>query len=158
MTYRIAYVLIGLLLSFCVSATNAPSFELTGPAGPVSLQNYKGKVVFLDFWASWCPPCRKSFPWMNTLEKKYGRYGFTVVAINVDKHQTMAEKFLSRTPAAFAIGYDPNGHVAQAYGLKVMPSSFLIDRNGNLVVEHKGFRDKDKKRLEDRIRKLLARE
>ena len=148
-----------LLLTFLTSpaalATKAPVFELPGDSGTVSLQKYRNQVVFIDFWASWCVPCKYSFPWMNEMQERYGEDGFKVIGINVDKDKAMAQKFLELVPASFDIAYDPEGEVADLYSLKVMPSSYLIDRDGNLVHAHKGFKTSDGSRMEDMIRKLL---
>ena len=148
-----------LLLTFLISpaalATKAPVFELPGDSGTVSLQKYRNQVVFVDFWASWCVPCKYSFPWMNEMQERYGEDGFKVIGINVDKDKAMAQKFLEHVPASFDIAYDPEGEVADLYSLKVMPSSYLIDRDGNLVHAHKGFKTSDGSRMEDMIRKLL---
>ena len=148
-----------LLLTFLTSpaalATKAPVFELPGDSGTVSLKQYRNQVVFIDFWASWCVPCKYSFPWMNEMQERYGEDGFKVIGINVDKDKAMAQKFLELVPASFDIAYDPEGEVADLYSLKVMPSSYLIDRDGNLVHAHKGFKTSDGSRMEDMIRKLL---
>ena len=149
-----------LLLTFLTSpaalATKAPVFELPGDSGTVSLQKYRNQVVFVDFWASWCVPCKYSFPWMNEMQERYGEDGFKVIGINVDKDKAMAQKFLELVPASFDIAYDPEGEVADLYSLKVMPSSYLIDRDGNLVHAHKGFKTSDGNRMEGMIRKLLV--
>ena len=148
-----------LLLTFLISpaalATKAPVFELPGDSGTVSLQKYRNQVVFVDFWASWCVPCKYSFPWMNEMQERYGKDGLKVIGINVDKDKAMAKKFLEHVPATFDIAYDPEGEIADLYSLKVMPSSYLIDRDGNLVHAHKGFKTSDGSRMEDMIRKLL---
>ncbi len=148
-----------LLLTFisnpAAHASKAPVFELPGDSGSVSLEKYQNQVVFIDFWASWCVPCKYSFPWLNQMQERYGEDGFKVIAINVDKEKAHAEKFLERVPATFDIAYDPEGEVADLYSLKVMPSSYLIDRDGNLVHAHKGFKTNDGSRMEDMIRKLL---
>jgi thiol-disulfide isomerase/thioredoxin len=148
-----------LLLTFVINpaalATKAPVFELPGNSGSVSLKQYQNQVVVVDFWASWCVPCKYSFPWLNQMQERYGEDGLKVIGINVDKDKAMAEKFLEHVPASFDIAYDPEGEVADLYSLKVMPSSFLIDRDGNLVHAHKGFKANDGSRMEDMIRDLL---
>ena len=123
----------------------------------IDLNQMVGKVVYLDFWASWCTPCRKSFPWMNAMQKQYGKYGFEVVAINLDEDRELANQFLKQTPANFTIAFDPTGQTAESYSVDVMPSSFLIDRKGEPVAIHKGFRKVDSAALEKEIRQLLAR-
>ena len=149
------FLLLIFLTSPAALATKAPVFELPGDSGTVSLKQYRNQVVFIDFWASWCVPCKYSFPWMNEMQDRYGEDGFKVIGINVDKDKAMAQKFLELVPASFDIAYDPEGEVADLYSLKVMPSSYLIDRDGNLVHAHKGFKTSDGSRMEDMIRKLL---
>ena len=148
-----------LLLTFLISpaalATQAPVVELPGDSGTVSLKEYRTQVVFVDFWASWCVPCRYSFPWMNEMQERYGKDGLKVIGINVDKDKAMAQKFLEHVPATFDIAYDPEGEIADLYSLKVMPSSYLIDRDGNLVHAHKGFKTSDGSRMETMIKKLI---
>ena len=149
------FLLLTLLINPAAHASKAPVFELPGNSGSVSLKKYKNQVVIVDFWASWCIPCKYSFPWLNEMQERYGEDGLKVIGINVDKDKAMAEKFLEHVPASFDIAYDPEGEVADLYSLKVMPSSFLIDRDGNLVHAHKGFKTNDGSRMEDMIRDLL---
>ncbi len=149
------FLLLTLFMNPAALASKAPVFELPGDSGSVSLKKYRNKVVYVDFWASWCVPCKYSFPWLNEMQERYGEDGFKVIAINVDKDKAQAEKFLERVPASFEIAYDPEGEVADMYSLKVMPSSYLIDRDGNLVHAHKGFKTSDGSVMEDAIRKLL---
>lgn len=137
-------------------AAKAENFSLRGLNSTVKLSAYRGRVVYLDFWASWCTPCRKSFPWMNAMQKQYGKYGFDVVAINLDEDPALANEFLQQMPANFTVAFDPTGSTAESYSVDVMPSSFLIDRKGELVAVHKGFRNGDSAALENEIRQLLA--
>ena len=139
-----------------LAAEPAPDFKLPSAKGMVELSKLKGKVVYVDFWASWCIPCRKSFPWMNELHKKYKDQGLEVVAINLDKSREPIDAFLAKTPADFTIAYDPSGGAATSYKVAGMPSSYLIDRSGLLQVAHVGFRDKDKVEIENKIKELLA--
>ena len=135
----------------------APAFALPRAAGDaLTLESLKGRVVFVDFWASWCAPCKRSFPWMNELQKKYGDKGFTVVAINVDKRRADADRFLAQVPAGFAVVYDPEGRTPAAYGVKGMPSSYLIDARGNVVQVESGFNDEHAAAIDERIRALVA--
>lgn len=133
----------------------APAFELPGNDGPVKSAAYRGKTVYLDFWASWCVPCRRSFPWMNELQEKYGKQGLQVIAVNVDKKNEDAQRFLARVPARFLIAYDPAGDTPRRYGIKSMPSSALITPEGKIVFMHAGFDDEDRAPLEARIRQVL---
>ncbi len=147
---------ITLLASTLVSAAEpAHDFTLPGEKGTVSLKQYKGQVVYLDFWASWCGPCRQSFPWMNEMQQRYGDKGFKVIAVNLDKEQSLREKFITTLPPKFIIAFDPEGAVAEQYGVEGMPSSYIIDRNGNIYTHHLGFREKDTAELEKTIQSLL---
>lgn len=134
----------------------APAFDLPGPAGAVRLDQYKGKLVYLDFWASWCGPCRHSFPWMNDMQAKYGPQGLQVVGINLDAKTDDARSFLAATPARFVIAFDPAGAAPRQYGIKGMPSSVLIGPDGKVLFEHSGFREADRVELESRIRAALG--
>ena len=135
----------------------APAFALPRAAGDVlTLESLQGRVVFVDFWASWCAPCKRSFPWMNELQRKYGDKGLAVVAINVDKRRADADRFLAQVPASFAVVYDPAGTAPAAYGVKGMPSSYLVDARGNVVEVESGFNDERAAALEARIRALIA--
>jgi thiol-disulfide isomerase/thioredoxin len=136
----------------------APTFELPGDTGPIALEQYRDQVVFIDFWASWCAPCRPLFPWMNEMQERYADQGFKVIAINIDEDKAEAAKFLESVPASFAIAYDPKGNVADLYRIKVMPTSHLIDRDGNLVHTHKGFKPSDGPRIEGKIQELLIKD
>lgn len=144
-----------ILFSSAAFAQKAPAFVLPGDSKNISLANLKGKVVYLDFWASWCDPCRKSFPWMNDMHSRYDSKDFVIVAVNLDTSKNDALKFLEKVPAKFQIAYDPDGDVATKYNLKAMPTSYLIDKKGNLVFAHKGYREGDAPAVEKKIRKLI---
>ena len=133
----------------------APEFDLPGRIGAVKLSDYKGKAVYLDFWASWCGPCKQSFPWMNDMQTRYGDKGLRVVGVNVDKKLDDARKFLDRTPARFDVVFDAEGKTPTAYGVKVMPTSFLIAPNGRVLVIHGGFREEERDKLEREIKLML---
>lgn len=134
----------------------APGFVLPGRDGSVSLEALRGKVVYLDFWASWCGPCRRSFPWMGAMQERYGAQGLQVVAINLDAKREDAERFLAATPAGFMVAFDPAGQQGRAYAVKGMPSSVLVGRDGRVLWRHAGFRDEDREELEKRIAAALA--
>lgn len=133
----------------------APALDLPGAPGRVQLSNLKGKVVYLDFWASWCGPCRKSFPWMNELQRKYADQGLVVVGVNLDAKPDDAQAFLQRTPAEFRLAFDPQGESPRRFGVKGMPTSFIIHRNGQVAHKHTGFTDKTAREAEEHIVALL---
>jgi thiol-disulfide isomerase/thioredoxin len=134
----------------------APSFEVPGAPANVRLADLKGKVVYVDFWASWCAPCKQSFPWMNEMQAKYGARGLQIVGVTVDRKREDAEKFLASTPAKFMVAFDTTGKVAEAYRPKGMPTSYLIGPDGVVRAVHVGFKDSDKAALEREIEAALA--
>jgi thiol-disulfide isomerase/thioredoxin len=131
------------------SMTAMQEFEQT-------MAQHKGKVVYVDFWASWCVPCRKSFPWMNTMQEKYQAQGLVVLSINLDAQLALAEKFLLQTPANFDVIYDAKGTLAKKFQLKGMPSSYLFDREGKLISAHSGFNGKKQQKYQQEIMQALA--
>ncbi|SFM64170.1 TlpA family protein disulfide reductase [Marinobacter zhejiangensis] len=133
----------------------APQLELATDSGQVNLSDLRGKVVLLDFWASWCGPCRQSFPWMNDMQSKYQAQGLEVVAINLDQDAEAAADFLREIPADFTVAYDPDGVSPQAYGVMGMPSAYLIDREGRIHSQHIGFHNDRKDNYEADIQRLL---
>ena len=134
----------------------APAFTLPQQGGSsLSLSDLKGKVVYLDFWASWCGPCRQSFPWMNELQARYGSRGLKVVGINVDSRKADADGFLGQVPAQFTVAFDGKGDAPGLYKVKGMPSSYLIGPDGRVLKVHSGFRAEDRKELEAAIEAAL---
>ena len=135
----------------------APAFALDGPDGTtVRLEDLRGDVVYVDFWASWCPPCLQSFPWMNAVAERFRAEGLRVVAINLDGDREAAERFLADVRADFDVAFDPDGTSAEAYGLLGMPSSYVVGRDGRVTFAHVGFRRKDAPELEAAIERALA--
>ncbi len=134
----------------------APAFDLPGAQGNVKLGDYKGKTVYLDFWASWCGPCKQSFPWMNEMQAKYGARGLQVIAVNLDAKADDARTFLASVPAQFTIAYDPAGSSAQQYRIKGMPSSVLIGPDGKVISVHAGFNQGARAELERQITTALG--
>jgi len=124
-------------------------------ADELDLKQYYGQVVYVDFWASWCIPCKKSFPWMNELQRKYKDQGLKIIAINVDENSDDANKFLEKTPAEFDILRDPQGKLATQYKLVGMPTSLLFDTEGKLVSRHVGFKKSNIESYESKIEALL---
>jgi thiol-disulfide isomerase/thioredoxin len=139
-----------------VAPRPAPEFALPGRNGIVSLDSLRGKVVLADFWASWCEPCRKSFPWMADLYRRRSSEGLAIVAINLDKQRDLADAFLAQHPVPFDVAFDPAGKTAEAFGVKGMPTSVLIDRNGVIVESHVGWDPRRAARLETLIQEVCS--
>ena len=106
----------------------------------LDLAQYQGKVVVLDFWASWCVPCRRSFPWLNTMHEKYADDGLVIVGVNLDLERADAESFLAEFPAEFKIYFDDSKALAKNFDVIAMPSSYVLGRNGEVRVKHYGFK------------------
>lgn len=136
--------------------TAAPSFTLATRAGNISLDSLRGKVVLVDFWASWCIPCRMSFSWMSEMDRTYADKGLTIIAVNLDKTREPADAFLEKSPARFTVAFDPSGKTAEAYKVAAMPSSFLIDRKGTITHVRVGFDAKQNGDVESLIKEACA--
>ncbi len=154
-----------LALSLCLSTSAlavsvgdaAPNFKLKNlNTGKIeSLKKYRGKVVYLDFWASWCGPCRQSLPLLNDLRKELKRKGFEVVAVNLDEETADAKTFLKQFPVVYPVLMDPKGRVPEKYELPGMPTSFLIDKRGRIQHIHVGFKPKDMATIRKQVIALL---
>ena len=114
-----------------------------------------GSVVYVDFWASWCVPCRQSFPWMAELRRKHGDKGLQVITVNLDRDKAAAQKFIGATKSSLPVVYDADGKLAKLYGLEVMPTSFVYARDGSLRLRREGFDPKEIESVEQLIRKLV---
>ena len=161
MKRRVFLAALSLALPLSVQATSpgapAPALVLPDGAGQtVALESLRGKVVYVDFWASWCGPCKRSFPWMNEMAQKYGAKGFAIVAVNLDRKREDADRFLKSTPADFTVVFDPAGTTPAAWQVKGMPSSYLVDATGKVVLVESGFRDDRKAEVEERIRAAVG--
>ena len=121
-----------------------------------ALDEHRGEVIYLDFWASWCGPCRKSFPWMNKIEAEYKQQGFSVISVNLDANKALAIKFLNEMPASFTVIYDPKGKIAKHFKVQGMPSSMIIGRDGKIKSRHTGFFTKKISLYQQEIEQLLA--
>jgi thiol-disulfide isomerase/thioredoxin len=119
-------------------------------------EGLKGKVVMVDFWASWCGPCKQSFPAMNELQQKFGAQGLVIIAVNVDESKSDMDAFLRDHPASFTVMRDAAQKLVDKVSIKTMPSSFILDREGKVVSAHSGFDgDGTKKQYETEISALL---
>jgi len=123
-------------------------------AGKINIADYKGKVVYVDFWASWCGPCRASFPFMNELQKEFAS-DVVIVAISVDSEKSDTESFLKETPANFLLGIDTAGVCPKEFNVKGMPSTYIFDRTGALVYSHEGFRKNDPEKLRQTLTDIV---
>jgi thiol-disulfide isomerase/thioredoxin len=121
----------------------------------VSLADYRGKVVFLDFWASWCAPCRASLPAYEQMRQEIGTEEFEIIAINVDEDTDDGLEFLAQHPVSYPVLADPKGEIGIPYGIRTLPRSFLLDRNGQIITSQKSFKTGDEIELKQEIMELL---
>jgi thiol-disulfide isomerase/thioredoxin len=121
----------------------------------LDLTAYRGKVVVVDFWASWCVPCRRSFPWLDDMQRKYGGDGLVIIGVNEDNDTEDAQAFLQAFPVSFRIVDDHEGAVARGFDLVAMPSSYVFGRDGGLAVRHLGFKTAKQHEYEAVLRRLL---
>ncbi|WP_430460715.1 TlpA family protein disulfide reductase [Thalassolituus sp. LLYu03] len=141
---RVLMMLLGLILSWPVLAAD------------IDFDQLKGKVVYVDFWASWCGPCRSSFPWMAAMQRKYAAQGLEIIAVNLDQQPELAQQFVNEFKPEFRLESDPEGQLAGQFGVDTMPTSFLIDRTGKARARHKGFHPDKTSDYEREIRALLG--
>ncbi len=136
----------------------APLCDLAamGDLPKVDLRQLRGKVVYVDFWASWCAPCAKAFPFLNDMDREFGERGLQVVGINVDEQIENAQRFLSRHPASFALASDASGQCPRSFAVKAMPASYLVDRKGVIRRVVLGFRAGEAEQIRGEVEQLLA--
>ena len=151
--------ILGFILSACIltmSASSwaawindkAPDFTLQELNGKqVSLESFKGKVVFINFWANWCPPCKEEFPELNKLTKKYKDSDMLLLAINIDKNRSNVDEFLGKLQEPLFnkmfVLLDPKSTVVSSYSARAMPTSFIVDKEGTIRYVHLGFGESD---------------
>jgi len=135
----------------------APDFKLAARGGrQVSLADFKGQVVMLNFWATWCGPCRQEMPLLESIHKKYSKLGFTMLGVNVEPDSKAAEAWLQKQmPVSFPILYDTDSKVSRLYKVAGMPSTVIVDRKGNVRVLHKGYKPGDENQYLNHIRTLI---
>jgi len=159
-TITVAALLFSLAMPTSLAASSiskaAPDFTLPGIQGQKSLDDYHGQYLYVDFWASWCGPCRQSFPWMNDMQSRYESHGLKILAINLDEKRDDAIRFLDEVTAEVDIAFDALGLTAQAFSVQGMPSSYLINPAGEIVYRHIGFRKRDMQELEAQIALLMG--
>lgn len=134
----------------------APDFTLAARDGSaVTLSDLKGQVVMINFWATWCGPCRKEMPLLEQLHARYESLGFTLLGVNVEEDSRLADQFLKETPVTFPILLDPENGVSKLYKVSAMPSTVLVDRSGNLRYLHHGYQEGYENEYQDQIRTLV---
>lgn len=158
---QIITVIFACLLSVALQAKElsgpAPDFALTTLDGEkVKLSDLKGHVVMINFWASWCGPCRQEMPLLNDIYASYKKAGFVLLGVNLDESAEDAKAFLKKTPVNFPVLMDSKGQVADLYKNQAMPSSYFVDRKGDLVYLHQGYRPGEEEDYKKVIKKLLA--
>ena len=130
---------------------------LSAPAGQeLSLASLRGKIVYLDFWASWCGPCRLSFPQLEQMRRELGPRGFEILAVNVDEQERDALRFLEELPVTYPVVRDGTGDTPGNYGILGMPTGYLSDREGIVRLVHQGYRKSDGEALRTAIVELLG--
>lgn len=149
-----------LLMPAAAGAINAheqaPAIKLNDGSGQaVALSDFRGKLVYLDFWASWCAPCQHTLPWMKKLQSRFGNSGLAVVAVNLDESRSDADKALTEINPNYKVLFDPSGTAAAAFNPPSMPTSYLIGADGAILAIHPGFHDGDDRLIEAEISGLL---
>jgi peroxiredoxin len=156
---RPALSFVSMILAISVAAgasAAAPDFTLpTRDGGRLSLDELKGQVVMINFWATWCGPCRQEMPLLQQIQAKYEPLGFTLLGINVEPDSAAAQTWLAQVPVSFPILFDRQNKVAESYGVQGMPSSVFIDRSGNVRFVHRGYQPGDEAKYADMIRSLV---
>ena len=152
--------LLALLLLACFGTASAdgpaPDFTLTSTDGKnVKLSELKGQVVMINFWASWCGPCRQEMPLLDTLYQRFAPVGFTLLGVNVDKRRAQAEELLKDVPVSFPILFDTDNRVSRLYEVQAMPTTVLVDRDGKARYVHHGYLPGDELEYEKQVQALL---
>ena len=138
--------------------TPAPPFQLPmldGKGAPVSVAALRGKVVLINFWASWCGPCRKEMPILEQLNRQYGKRGVVIVGVNVEPDRSAALEWLKETPVSFPVLSDADSHVSAAYHVEGMPNTVILDRKGNVRYVHRSYVPGTEDEYLDQVRQLI---
>ena len=146
------------LLAVLATGARAAAPDFTLPArdgGQLRLSELKGQVVMINFWATWCGPCRQEMPLLQQIQAKYEPLGFTLLGINVEPDSAEAQAWLTKVPVSFPILFDRQNTVAESFGVVGMPSTVFIDRSGNVRYVHRGYKPGDEARYADMVRSLV---
>jgi len=153
---RLAALCATLITPALAGTSPAPEFSLPSRNGDsVSLLELKGQVVMLNFWASWCGPCRQEMPLLDQMHRRYSSLGFTLLGVNVEASTQDAERWLAQTPVSFPVLFDTDSKVSKLYDVNAMPSTVFIDRQGNVRYLHRGYKPGDESEYLNQIRALL---
>lgn len=154
---RTRYLRAGWLVTSLVAAALSGTVlgAAAATADPLDLSPYRGQIVIVDFWASWCKPCRQSIPWLNSMRLRYGTSGLVIIGVNVDAERLDADRFLREVPIEFPVVFDTQGDLAKRFKVQGMPASYVFDRSGKLVETRLGFRDAKRDELEATLKSLL---
>jgi peroxiredoxin len=160
MLKKIIAIVSGCLLVCLASAENlsgpAPDFDLMSMDGSrVQLSDLEGQVVMVNFWATWCAPCREEMPHLEALYQRYSDLGFTLLGVNVEEDSSGADEFFSETPVSFPILFDPENNVSELYDVVAMPSTVMIDRTGQMRFIHHGYQPGYENEYQSQIRALI---
>jgi DsbE subfamily thiol:disulfide oxidoreductase len=157
---------LGAILLFSISGhaakkvdvgTSFPEFSLNDirSGKPMKLAALRGKVTIIDFWASWCEPCKKELPFLDALSKSHKSKGLNVIGVNVDDDKKDALEFLKKVPVAFVVVHDAGKKLVETIGIPTMPTSFVVDAKGKVRFKHAGFSDKDPELIKKEVETLL---
>lgn len=153
---KISLFLAALLLAGTAAATPAPDFTLKSHGGEnLRLAEQRGKVVMINFWASWCPPCLQEMPLLDELYQRYEPAGFTLFGVNVEQDTREAERLLKELGVSFPILFDPDNRVSKLYNVRAMPTTVMVDKNGTVRYVNHGYKPGDEAKYRDQIRELI---
>lgn len=145
-----------MMLPALAGSGQAPDFALKGSGGEnIRLSELRGQVVLINFWASWCGPCRQEMPHLDELYQKYEPLGFTLLAVNVEQDRRKADKLLADVPVTFPVLFDDRNEVSKLYDVVAMPSTVLVDRDGNVRHVHHGYKPGYEQTYQEQIRSLI---
>ncbi|MGS2723066.1 TlpA disulfide reductase family protein [Porticoccus sp. GXU_MW_L64] len=159
---NLAKIFVAAILGFAIigttanAADKAPDFTLKSNSGDnLRLAEQRGSVVMLNFWASWCGPCKQEMPLLDDLYKRYSRAGFTILGVNVERDPEDAKRVLRDIPVSFPVLFDTESSVSKAYDVSAMPTTVMIDRDGNIRHLHKGFKPGYENEYRKQIKQLI---